>query len=87
MLKFVLGERKNIKMNVTSRKQQIVVITEARYTISDRQGSVVATGECEINQNSMSVLYCPEKTGMYVFEVNYTIPPETLIARCDLCVD
>ena len=86
MLKFILGEEKRIEMKITSRKKQVIVITNAEYSITNRDGALITGGQCEINGSEMSVLYTPDKVGVYMFEVTYTIPPERLKARCDLVV-
>ena len=85
-MNFLLGEQRHIRVQVTSKKQQVIVITDAEYTITDRKGNLTTSGQCNINGAEMSMLYIPDNPGVYTFEVTYVIPPETLKARCDLSV-
>lgn len=86
MLNFLVGEERTIRVHIKSKKKQVIVITDAFYSITDRNGKLISDGALNINGCDMTLLYQPEKSGVFTFEVTYTIPPETLKARCDLNV-
>lgn len=74
-LDFILGERKAVQFEVNSTKNEPVVVTEARWTLSDH-GAEVMAGECTIDGNRMEVLLEPEGEGRFELTVTYSIPPE-----------
>ena len=79
-LDFILGERKTIQFEVNSTKDEVVVITEARWTLSDH-GKEIMAGECTIERNRMDVLLEPMAEGRYELTVTYSIPPEVRKVR------
>lgn len=79
-LDFILGERKNVQFEVNSTKNETVVVTEARWTLSDH-GEEIMSGECVIEGNRMDVLLEPNREGRFELTVTYAIPPEIRKAR------
>lgn len=72
---FMLGERKFIDFEVTSKNKNFV-ITNATYELS-YNGEVIESGDCEIKGHELSVLLTsPEEKGTYILKVFYEIPPE-----------
>lgn len=85
-IEFFLGEKKYIDMVVTSTNNTPVVITNSTYEIINGTGEVIQNGQCEIDKNKLSILYEPNLRGRFTLKVNYTVPPENRIARCDINV-
>lgn len=73
-------------MVVTSTNNTPVVITNSTYEIINGNGEVIQNGQCEIDKNKLSILYEPNLRGRFTLKVNYTVPPENRIARCDINV-
>lgn len=72
---FMLGERKFVNFEVTSKTADFI-ITNATYELS-YNGSVVESGNCEIDGHEISVLLTsPDEKGTYIMKVFYEIPPE-----------
>lgn len=72
---FMLGERKFIDFEVTSKNEDFI-ITSATYELS-YNGEVIESGDCVIDGHGLSVLLTsPEEKGTYIMKVFYEIPPE-----------
>lgn len=72
---FMLGERKFVNFEVTSKTTDFI-ITSATYELS-YNGTVVESGDCEIDGHEISVLLTsPDEKGTYIMKVFYEIPPE-----------
>ena len=80
-IKFIKGEKKYIQILLSSKKKEPVIITSATYTLT-RNDEVISSGDCEIEDSTLSVLLEPVNVGSYQLEVTYTIPPETRKVRC-----
>lgn len=72
---FMLGERKFVNFEVTSKNEDFV-ITSATYELS-YGGEVIDSGNCDIDGHEISVLLTsPEEKGTYILKIFYEIPPE-----------
>lgn len=84
--RFLLGERKFVNFEVTSRKGDFV-ITSATYTLT-YNGEVIDSGECMIEGHELSVLLTsPEERGTYDLKIFYEIPPEIIGVEVVIDVD
>ena len=74
---FITGEQKYIDFRMESHSHRAITITDADYTLYNGE-QIVATGKCKIDGKYVSVLLkAPDKTGTYLLEMRYTVPPET----------
>ena len=85
-IKFIRGEKKYIQFLISSKKKEPVIITDATYTLT-RNNETVISGDCIIEGSTLLVLLDPVNIGSYQLEVTYTIPPETRKVRCVIDVN
>lgn len=85
-VRFELGEKKYIMIEVRSCNHQPFEVAKATYKL--RCGlTEEASGECEINQTNdttvivMALVQPQAKGATYELEFTYQIPPETLIYK------
>lgn len=72
---FMLGERKFVDFEVTSKSEDFIVTT-ATYELS-YNGEVIDSGDCDIDGHRISVLLTsPDEKGTYILKIFYEIPPE-----------
>lgn len=90
-VRFILGERKYVCIQVRSLCRQAFEIASAKYVL--RLGDRVEdSGECLIASKSdsesiLSALISPQVKGAsYVLEYTYMIPPEILKHEIRVCV-
>jgi len=76
MLNLYWGESKFIDFLVSSKSQEQFVIASANYELKDDDGSVLASGQCNIDGNKISALISPSSRGRFILEISYSIPPE-----------
>lgn len=79
-VEFILGEQKYIDFTVTSKTDEVFVIASANYELKDGS-EIISSGQCDLEDKTISVLLEPLKRGRFILEISYVIPPETRKAR------
>lgn len=82
---FILGEKRYIQYKITSTVGQAITIPFATYKLSVA-GESDLTGDCEIDDNIISVLVEPVKRGNYVLDITYGVMGEKRIIRVNILV-
>jgi hypothetical protein len=82
-----LGERRHVKLQAHSRKQETFEIFDASYSLRQTGDSdTEAEGQCDINEHVLDMKISPQKKGQYILEVTYKIADEILIDIVDIVV-
>jgi hypothetical protein len=82
-----LGERRHIKLQAHSRKQENFEIIDASYILAKTgETSREDEGKCEINEHILDMVISPKKKGQYTLEITYKIADEILIDIVDIVV-
>lgn len=87
-VKFELGERKHVRLKVSSCRGDDFEITSASYELR-RQYTDEAedSGTCVIAEHVMDMMIAPQTAGKYWLHVTYHIADETLIDVVEVIVD
>ena len=81
-LSFYAGEEKYVTATLSSiDPDEIVVITEAGFELTDCKGTMVSTGVCEIRGQEISVLLPIERPGSYTLKLTVKVGKETIIEK------
>ncbi|MDP4152878.1 MAG: hypothetical protein Q8865_05470 [Bacillota bacterium] len=78
---FIFGESKYIDFVISCRTISEFSISSAEFELIDDCGTVVASGNCLIDQHTVSAFISPSSRGRFILELSYTIPPEERKAR------
>jgi len=83
-LRYLLGEDKYVRFEVTSTRGDDFSIDSALYALS-KDGEVESSGPCTISGHEISVKLKPLfRSCLYTLEVTYCIADETLKKRVEL---
>ena len=81
-LSFYAGEEKYVTATLSSiDPDEIVVITEADFELTDCKGNIVSAGVCEIRGHEISALLPIEKPGSYTLKLTVRVGRETIIEK------
>lgn len=86
-IQFYCGEVKYITATVrTTNPNDTVVVSEAKYELSDSQGNVVEQGSCEAEKNEIRLLLGIDAQGYYTLKITVKIGKETVIQKAGVSV-
>lgn len=81
-LSFYAGEEKYVTATLSSiDPDEIVVIKEAGFELTDCKGNIVSAGVCEIRGQEISVLLPIESPGSYTLKLTVKVGRETIIEK------
>ena len=84
-LSFYAGEEKYVTATLSSiDPDEIVVIKEAGFELTDCKGTMVSTGVCEIRGQEISVLLPIERPGSYTLKLTVKVGRETIIEKVNI---
>ena len=84
-LSFYAGEEKYVTATLSSiDPDEIVVIKEADFELTDCKGTMVSAGACEIRGQEISVLLPIERPGSYTLKLTVKVGRETIIEKVDI---
>ena len=84
-LSFYAGEEKYVTATLSSiDPDEIVVIKEAGFELTDCKGTMVSTGVCEIRGQEISVLLPIERPGSYTLKLTVRVGRETIIEKVNI---
>lgn len=83
--KFLLGEIRQLCFSVKSTKKEKIVILSADYAIY-KDGQILKTGQCDIENEQISLIYDCDEEGQFLLEITYSIAPERRKLRCKIDV-
>jgi hypothetical protein len=78
-INFYIGEQRYLDFEVRSTKKETFSIVDAEYIITRKDGSVLDKGSATVhNGNTVRFLFTASEKGLFVAEVDVTIPPEVV---------
>lgn len=81
-LRYVIGERKYVRLFVYSLKNEPFYVRDAEYNLLNPTGETETHGTCEItrveNGTNILVLLEPQEEGLYTLKIQYDIGEEHL---------
>jgi hypothetical protein len=77
-MEFILGEKKEVKIRITSTTNDPFAIQSASYELLKRGGTIVDEGQCEIHENILRALIQPKESGSFILYFTYSIANEIL---------
>lgn len=84
-LSFYAGEEKYVTATLSSiDPDEIVVIKEAGFELTDCKGNIVSAGVCEIRGQEISVLLPIERPGSYTLKLTVRVGRETIIEKVNI---
>ena len=84
-LSFYAGEEKYVTATLSSiDPDEIVVIKEAGFELTDCKGTIVSDGVCEIRGQEISVLLPIERPGSYTLKLTVKVGRETIIEKVNI---
>lgn len=84
-LSFYAGEEKYVTATLSSiDPDEIVVIKEAGFELTDCKGNIVSAGVCEIRGQEISVLLPIERPGSYTLKLTVKVGRETIIEKVNI---
>lgn len=84
-LSFYAGEEKYVTATLSSiDPDEIVVINEANFELTDCKGTIVSGGVCEIRGQEISVLLPIERPGSYTLKLTVKVGRETIIEKVNI---
>lgn len=84
-LSFYAGEEKYVTATLSSiDPDEIVVIKEAGFELTDCKGNIVSAGVCEIRGQEISVLLPIERPGSYTMKLTVKVGRETIIEKVNI---
>ena len=84
-LSFYAGEEKYVTATLSSiDPDEIVVIKEADFELTDCKGTLVSSGVCEIRGQEISVLLPIERPGSYTLKLTVRVGRETIIEKVNI---
>ena len=84
-LSFYAGEEKYVTATLSSNDpDEIVVIKEAGFELTDCKGTMVSAGACEIRGQEISVLLPIEIPGSYTLKLIVKVGRETIIEKVNI---
>ena len=84
-LSFYAGEEKYVTATLSSiDPDEIVVIKEADFELTDCKGTMVSAGVCEIREQEISVLLPIERPGSYTLKLTVRVGRETFIEKVNI---
>lgn len=86
-IQFFCGEVKYITATVrTTNPNETVVVSEAKYELSDSQRNVVEQGDCEAEKSEIRLLLGIDTQGYYTLKITVKIGRETVIQKAGITV-
>ena len=74
---YKVGERKFLRVVIRPiNNLDTVVITSATYTLTDKDGVIVDSGDCTIDGKEVTALITAEAEGVYTYEATISIGAE-----------
>ncbi|MCM3789411.1 hypothetical protein M3221_13475 [Domibacillus indicus] len=87
-MKFILGERKEVKVNIISTSTAPFVIRNPVFTLyRNSNEEAVQTGECSINDKELTAVIQPPAKGLYTLMFTYEVANEILKAPVPINVE
>lgn len=87
-MKFILGERKEVTVRISSAKSVPFTIRNPAYElVQNTTGSVVLSGDANVIDHDVYVLVEPPAVGLYRLIFSYDIGTERLKAAVQLQVE
>lgn len=86
MIKFILGESRQLKFEVSKAQDTAFVISSSTYEIL-KDNDEVDSGNMTIDNHILTMSFTPEERGYYWLEITYVIGPDTVKARYKIDVD
>jgi len=87
-MKFTLGERKEVTIEIVSTRSDPFTITAASFELKRvNDNTVEASGVAEITDHEVRAIITPQAAGVYKLYFSYEIANEKLIAPVVLEVD
>ena len=84
-LSFYAGEEKYVTATLSSiDPDEIVVIKEAGFELTDCKGNMVSAGVCEIRGHEISVLLPVERPGSYSLKLTVKVGRETIVEKVNI---
>ena len=84
-LSFYAGEEKYVTATLSSiDPDEIVVIKEAGFELTDCKGNIVSAVVCEIRGQEISVLLPIERPGSYTLKLTVRVGRETIIEKVNI---
>lgn len=78
-INFYIGEQRYLDFEVRSTKKESFSIVDAHYIVTKRDGSVFDEGTATVtNGSTVRFLFNASEKGLFVVEVDATIPPEII---------
>jgi hypothetical protein len=74
-LKFILGEKRRVRLEISSMDVKEFYIRRAVYTL-EHNDETEDSGDCIINDHIISALISPTQRGVYCLEFEYDIGDE-----------
>lgn len=82
-INFYIGEQRYLDFEVRSTKKETFSIVDAEYIVTRKDGSVLDKGTATVtNGSTVRFLFNASEKGLFVAEVDVTIPPEIVTHKC-----
>jgi hypothetical protein len=82
-IEFDVGEEKHVRLMIHSTRDDAFEIDDAKWELL-KAGTVVASGECTINDHEIDMLIAPEARCRHQLVITYKIADETLIEQIEV---
>lgn len=86
MIKFLLGESRELEFEITHINNEDFIIREATYELY-KENEIVEQGDMLIDDHIISVVFTPEERGFYLLKFMYSVADTTRGAQYHINVD
>lgn len=83
---FILGEKKEVKIKITSINNDPFTIRNPVYKLINENDEIETNGTCEVNESEVGVLIQPKEIGSYTLDFTYEIANEVLKSKVSITV-
>lgn len=80
-MQFILGEKREVKIQITSTKNDPFTIRNATFQLMKRGRGVLVEGTCMVDEHEISAVVQPTEDGSQILEFTYEIANEILKAN------
>ncbi|MEC1744104.1 hypothetical protein [Schinkia azotoformans] len=84
---FILGEKREVKIKITSTKNEPFTIRNAQFELIKRGKGKLLDGKCKVEDKEISILIQPPEEGSYILQFSYEIANEVLKANVPIEVN
>jgi hypothetical protein len=85
---YKLGEKKYTEWVLRKNRidDNLVIVSATWQLINPINNQVESSGDCEVNDDLISVLLHPSNKGRYILAATIEVPPETIVVEVEIVV-